>query len=47
MAVKEAENPVSTAKSVYVMARTGGLKLKQPTFNWKAVDKYHEFIIKL
>ena len=39
---KETENPVDTAKLGQVIPRTGGLALKQPTFNWKAADKYKE-----
>ena len=33
MAVKQAENPVNSARLVQVMHRTGSPALKQPTFN--------------
>ena len=42
MVVKEAENPVNTARSVQVMPRAGSPALKQSTFDWKARDKYQE-----
>ena len=42
MAVKEAENPVTAARSVQVMLGTSGPLLRQPTFDWKASDKYQE-----
>ena len=42
MTVIDAENTVNTARIVYVMPRMGSPTLKQPTFNWKAADKYLE-----
>ena len=33
---------VNVARSLQIMPKRGGLALKQPTFNWKAENKYHE-----
>ena len=42
MAVREAEIPANTTRPALAMPKTGGPVLKQPTFDWKAIDKYIE-----
>ena len=42
MVVKGAENPVNAPRSVHKSPRPDGPALKQPTFSWKAADKYPE-----
>ena len=39
MAFSEAENLVKVARLILEISRTGGLVLKQPTFNWKPQHK--------
>ena len=42
MSVREAENLVGAARSVWVATRTGDSALKQQTHDLKAADKYRE-----
>ena len=40
IAVREAGNPVNSAKPVHTKPRSDCPALRQPTFDWKAADKY-------
>ena len=42
MVVREAEGPTKSRRPVHAVSRSSGPALKQPTFNWKAQDKYDE-----
>ena len=42
MAVRVADNPVTSARPVHTMPRSGGLALRQPMFDLKAAEKYQE-----
>ena len=39
MAVREADNPVSNVRPIHTTPRSGGSPSKQPTFDWKVIDK--------
>ena len=42
MAVREAENHVDDARTTQSTPRESVPALRQPTFDWKVSDKYHE-----
>ena len=42
MVVREAETLAGNARPIQKVPRMGGPALKQPTFDWKIPDKYHE-----
>ena len=42
MAIRGVENTVNNARPMHTMPRLIGPVLKQPTFAWKATDKYKE-----
>ena len=42
MVVREADNLVNNAKPIQAMPRSSSPVLRQPTFDWKASNKYQE-----
>ena len=42
MAIREADNPVNSARPIHTTARLDSLAWRQPTFYWKMRDKYQE-----
>ena len=42
MMVREADNLVNSARPIHTVPGLGSLTLRQPTFDWKAADKYQE-----
>ena len=42
LAVREADNPVNGVRPIHTIPRLDSLVWRQPTFDWKAADKYQE-----
>ena len=42
MTVREAETPIDNARLIQVALRMGSPTLKQPTFDCRMADEYHE-----
>ena len=42
MAMRGAEGPAKIRRPVYMVPRANGPALTQPTFDWKAQNKYNE-----
>ena len=45
MSVREADNLFNNARPIHSTPRLGGSVLRQPTFDWEAIDKYHDLCI--
>ena len=42
MGERQADKPINNAGPMHTMPRSCGPLLKQPTFDWKVVEKYEE-----
>ena len=42
MSIREADNPVNSVRLIHTASRSSGPAARQPTFDWKATDKYQK-----